>query len=465
MMEYVIEALNYLLLQNPKHKELLKERAALKLKTGAPKEALLDYEMIFREEGNASPILKDLLNTYQLLLNETDDLELRYRLGNTLESLGRYQDAILEFQQSAKEENLKISSRIHMARCFLSLKKTDIALSQMEGLDASTEILSVYYDIAQQYLDSALTDKAYILLEKIHSIKDDFKDVGLLLSQTRMHLQEEKLHQTRPVAKPSDKPSRRFQIIGEIARGGMGVVYCAMDTLLNEMVALKMLPREFNQEEQAVERFIREVRTTRKLNHPHIVRIYDIGDEDGQLFISMEYINGKTLRQIQKEKGPFPEKELWPMMKQVCQALATAHAQGVIHRDIKPANIMLDSSHHIKVMDFGIAKLPNAERLTQTNDFLGTPLYMSPEQCQGLPVDQRSDIYSLGVTLFELLTGNLPFNEGNIAYHHISTHPPVPAGLSPLGQQIILKCLSKNPAERYQSAEEMLLDIEKACSA
>jgi len=280
-----------------------------------------------------------------------------------------------------------------------------------------------------------------------------------------MHLQEEKLHQTRPVAKPSDKPSRRFQIIGEIARGGMGVVYCAMDTLLNEMVALKMLPREFNQEEQAVERFIREVRTTRKLNHPHIVRIYDIGDEDGQLFISMEYINGKTLRQIQKEKGPFPEKELWPMMKQVCQALATAHAQGVIHRDIKPANIMLDSSHHIKVMDFGIAKLPNAERLTQTNDFLGTPLYMSPEQCQGLPVDQRSDIYSLGVTLFELLTGNLPFNEGNIAYHHISTPPPVPAGLSPLGQQIILKCLSKNPAERYQSAEEMLLDIEKACSA
>jgi tetratricopeptide (TPR) repeat protein len=465
MMEYVIEALNYLITQNPKNRELLKERAELKIKTGTPKEALPDYEMIFREEGKDSPILKDLLNTYRLLLNENDDLELRYRLGNTLESLGRYQDAVLEFQQSAKEENLKISSRIHMARCFLSLKKTDIALSQLEGLDATTEILSVYYDIAQQYLESARTDKAYILLEKIHSVKDDFKDVGLLLSQTRMHLQEEKLHQTRPVAKPSDKPSRRFQIIGEIARGGMGVVYCAMDTLLNEMVALKMLPREFNQEEQAVERFIREVRATRKLNHPHIVRIYDIGDEDGQLFISMEYINGKTLRQIQKEKGPFSEKELWPMMKQVCQALATAHAQEVIHRDIKPANIMLDSSHHIKVMDFGIAKLPNAERLTQTSDFLGTPLYMSPEQCQGFPVDQRSDIYSLGVTLFELLTGSLPFTEGNIAYHHIRTPPPAPAGLSPLGQQIILKCLAKDPAERYQSADELFVDIEKACSA
>ena len=465
MVSRAIEVLDYLIRSNPHNREILKTRAEWKVKAGMLQEALADYEKIFREEGAASSIVTELISTYQSVLLEVNDLEIRYRLGTVYESISKFQEAILEFQQSAKDDNLKITSRIHMARCFLSLKKPDIALSQMEDLDNGTEILSVYYDIAHQYLESSLTDKAYILLEKIHKAQDDFKDVSLLLSQTRMNLQEEKLDKSFASHPPSERPSRRFQIIGEIARGGMGVVYCAMDTLLNEMVALKMLPKEFNEDEQALERFLREVRATRKLNHPHIVRIHDIGEEQGQFFISMEYINGKTLRQLQKDKGRFSEKELWPLMLQVGQALSTAHTQGVIHRDIKPANIMLDASNTIKVMDFGIAKMSNAERLTQTNDFLGTPLYMSPEQCQGQPVDARSDIYSLGITLYELLMGDLPFKEGNIAYHHIHTPAPQPLGLSPLGQKIILKCLAKNPSDRYQTVEEMFTDIEKACSS
>ena len=247
----------------------------------------------------------------------------------------------------------------------------------------------------------------------------------------------------------------RFKMINEIARGGMGIVYCAMDTILNEMVVLKMLPKDFLEEPEALERFIREVKATRKLNHRNIVRIYDIVEDQNMKYISMEFINGKNLRQILRQEKKLSEMQVVEYMKQCCAALKVAHDEGVVHRDLKPANIMVDSTGTVKVMDFGIAKLMGAERLTSTTDLIGTPLYMSPEQCQGLAVDARSDLYSLGILMYELLTGEVPFRVGNIVYHHMHVKPSPPEGVSLMMQEIVMKCLEKDPNNRYSSALEL----------
>ena len=224
----------------------------------------------------------------------------------------------------------------------------------------------------------------------------------------------------------------------------MGIVCCAMDTVLNEMVALKMLPKNLAEDPQILERFLREFRSTRKLVHRNIVRIYDIVEEGGNQYISMEYVTGKNLRQMLREKGKIPEKEVAEITCQVCLALQAAHEQGVVHRDIKPANVMMDSTRTVKVMDFGIAKMKNEQKLTLTSDLLGTPVYMSPEQTQGLAVDHRSDIYSVGIMMYESLLGDTVYQRK----YRISTYSccssPYLTPASKTMQAIVMKVVLKN---------------------
>ena len=262
---------------------------------------------------------------------------------------------------------------------------------------------------------------------------------------------------------PGSVLGNRYETQSVLGAGGMGVVLKVHDRQLDEPVALKMLKGEvFSQDPAALERFKQEIKLARRITHRNVVRTYDYSEIDGYYCISMEYVKGITLKQLIKQRGSIPLKIGIQIGKQLSSALDAAHEQSVVHRDIKPQNILLESTGDVKVMDFGIARLADMKGLTSTGTVMGTPDYMSPEQAQGLPTDQRTDIYSTGVVLFEVFTGKLPFVADSalaVLNKHIRDNPPSPRSLNPQVpqqlEQIVLKCLAKNPDQRYQKISEL----------
>jgi serine/threonine-protein kinase len=261
--------------------------------------------------------------------------------------------------------------------------------------------------------------------------------------------------------------SGRYEIVRRIARGGMAEVFLARDLLLDRPVALKILFPELSTDRNFVERFRREAQAAANLSHPNIVSIYDWGEEDGTYFIVMEYVDGKPLSQLIRSQGTLPAAQAADIAAAVAAALAFAHRNGVIHRDVKPGNVLLDAAGNVKVTDFGIARAVNAQdNLTQTGTVMGTATYFSPEQAQGYGVDNRSDVYSLGVVLYEMLAGQPPFSGENpvsVAYRHVSETPQPPRSVNadipePM-EAIILHALAKDPAERYATAEDLRSDL------
>jgi serine/threonine-protein kinase len=263
----------------------------------------------------------------------------------------------------------------------------------------------------------------------------------------------------------------RYELHRRLARGGMADVFLARDQLLDRPVAVKVLFPEFATDPNFVERFRREAQSAANLNHPNIVSVYDWGQEQGTYFIVMEYIDGRSLADILRTEGPLHPQRAAEVASDIAAALGFAHRNGVVHRDVKPGNVLISPSGQVKVADFGIARALGAgaeENLTQAGSVMGTATYFAPEQAQGLPLDPRSDLYSLGVVLYEMVTGRPPFSGESpvaIAYKHVQEQPAPPRHLNtnvPAElEAIILKLLAKSPQQRYPSADDLRADLRR----
>jgi eukaryotic-like serine/threonine-protein kinase len=261
----------------------------------------------------------------------------------------------------------------------------------------------------------------------------------------------------------------RYVLAECLGSGGMAEVYLAHDEVLARDVALKVLRSQYVRDEEFAERFRREARSAASLSHPNIVRVYDRGEtEDGTCYIAMEYVSGGTLKKRIEEKGPFEPRKAAAVAAQIADALGEAHEHGVIHRDIKPQNVLVTSSGDLKVTDFGIARAASAATISVTNAVFGTAGYLSPEQALGEPVSPASDLYSLGVILYEMLTSELPYTADNpmaVCMKHVTEPLRPPKKLNPAIPEemnaLVVKLLAKDPADRYGTASELLDDLER----
>lgn len=258
----------------------------------------------------------------------------------------------------------------------------------------------------------------------------------------------------------------RYEVISHIGQGGMADVFMGIDPILNRKVAIKILRADLSTDAISILRFEREAQAAAALSHPNIVEIYDVGDYKGHHYIVMEYVEGKTLKQVIRSRGPLVNEEAIDIMKQLCSAVAEAHARGIIHRDIKPQNVIVKADGSVKILDFGIATAKGSMQLTQANNVMGSVHYLAPELAKGEQASPQSDIYALGIVLYEMLSGDVPFKADQavqIALKHMREQMPdirqmnssVPQSVA----NIITRATAKNPEERYRSAREMLADV------
>ncbi|HVH17947.1 MAG TPA: protein kinase, partial [Myxococcota bacterium] len=348
----------------------------------------------------------------------------------------------------------------------LGVAKLEQAVGQSEP---TRETLEAHYRLAVALEESDRAADAVVRYEKILAVGYKYKDVEQRLAASKTKAQAaakaKAAAQAPPPGTSATARPTRYKVISELGRGGMGIVYKAHDTVLDRAVALKVLPEQLRENAQALQNFLREAKSAAKLNHPNIVTVFDAGEQDGRYYIAMEYVDGTTLKDVIKKKGPIAPGGVLNVLLQMCEALGFAHEQKVVHRDVKTANTMWTRDRKAKIMDFGLAKVVEEVR-NHTTIVSGTPYYMSPEQTLGKNVDHRTDIYSLGVSVFEMATGTVPFREGNIPYHHVHTPPPDPRELNPeipgLIAQVIAKCMAKDPDQRFQTTRELSTRVKEA---
>lgn len=253
----------------------------------------------------------------------------------------------------------------------------------------------------------------------------------------------------------------RYELLGKIGRGGMGTVYRARDTLVGDVVALKMLELEDSQRKDLLERFRREVRLARRISHPHVARTHDLGEHGGHLFLTMEYVEGEDLQSLLRRERALGAAQAARIALAVCEGLAAAHTAGVVHRDLKPANVLVERGGRVVLTDFGIARAMAGEAASRTQGMVGTPMYMSPEQISGGEVEARSDLYAAGLLLYEMLTGEPPFTGDSpmaVAFARLRQPPPDPAGRAGVPEalaEVVRRCVAREPEERPSGAFEV----------
>ena len=366
-------------------------------------DSLVVTARILLKKEKFTDALKRFLEYFKKVKPADENIEDFFQMGLCLERLGRLKQA------------RDVFSRIHSMRpYFMNVDE------RIDAIDRKGEDVSAMHDMLEQ---------------EAVSTGQDISDTFLV------------------------RVGERYTELEELGRGGAGIVFRARDKLLDRAVAMKQLPSSVTSDAVRLQAFFKEARAIAKLNHPNIVMIHDIMKAGSDYFIVMEFIDGVTVEKLIETKGALSLKFSLYIARHVLQALAYAHRCAVIHQDIKPANIMLTVDRTVKLTDFGIAHLRDELPDHSPEMVMGTPKYISPEQLKGVPVDERCDIYSFGVTFYEMLTGNLPFPTDGILHHHLAT-PPTPLrayqqGFSPELEQIVMKCLEKNREDRFPSVNEL----------
>jgi len=408
--------------------------------------------------------------------NEAREAELLARAGSFLRAgelhraAGRADDAIKVLQELTPDHADFAAGSALLGGIFRERGMLPLAIKKLKHATAGQEMsranIEAFYGLAVCLESNDQPVEATDLYEKILAFDYNYSDVAQRLEKTRA------LAQTRGAASASTPLSNsgkqgRYEITGTLGRGGMGIVYKAQDTVLDRTVAFKVLPESLKENPQALKNFLREAKSAAALNHPNIVTVFDAGEQDGVYYIAMEYVDGNTLKDIVKHRGKISAGGIVHVLAQLSEALAYAHDKKIVHRDIKTANAMWTRDRKAKIMDFGLAKVIEEVR-NHTTVVSGTPYYMSPEQTLGKNIDHRTDIYSLGVSVFEMATGTLPFTEGNLPYHHVHTPPPDPrefnGEIPDFLAEIVLRCMAKDPADRFQSTREILAELKQRAS-
>lgn len=462
----VYEIYNRLCNDFPNYVAGRKDRAKLAVSANELTTAIRDYEFLSEREENDPDVLEQLCELYQQALHHGPDCTMQFKLVKIYLKRRELDSAISQLQQLVLEPQYRDRANKVMGLCFWQKEMRYLAWQKFRTLPIDDELKDVLYRLAD---DMEMHDElahAKGVFERIYEVDINYADVGERLKKLdyRLELEREERYASGPSVSSGSMPSvigQRFEVVEEINRGSMGIVYKARDRQLDEIVAIKVLNDFLCSDPKAVERFKQECRSSRKLTHQNIVRIHDMFDLDGKKIISMEFIEGEDMKTMLLRETRFAEKVLLNYLTQICEGLAFAHKLNVVHRDIKPANLMLDSNQMVKITDFGIAKLVDNEQSKAGTVIMGTPLYMSPEQIEGKKIDLRCDIYSLGITLYELVAGKPPFFEGNVEYQHLHNKPEPPkADISEPFKALIMKCIEKNPSDRFASIEELIQALE-----
>lgn len=465
--EQAVAALDKLIAKDPKNGLAHLHNGRMLRQLGKHAESRKALETAFSLLPENQVVQSELAAIYDQVINDSpksaESDELRFRLGKLCMSLKSYEKAIQCFQVTAQDFRYESESIKRLAESFMAKGMLDLALQEFKKLHIDSEVKDLLYQLAQRYEQKHDLVGAKTVYRQLFAADIAYRDVRekfeALAGSTSDPLVFEK---TSILNSLSDEAKRRYELIEEIGRGAMGIVYKAHDNELNEVVALKILPDNLSNNPDALKRFKAEARSARRLSHPNIVRIHDIGEEMGRKYISMEFVEGTDLKKNLKANGTPDFQEVLAYARQICAAIAYAHSEGIIHRDIKPANIMLTKDKRIKVTDFGIAKVCESPDATLAGAIMGTPLYMSPEQVQGVVVDNRSDIYSLGILFYELTNGRPPFTEGDLAYQHMHVDPKPLENVPEEFWQVVKKSLSKNREDRWTTVDEMLSALMKA---
>lgn len=450
----------YYLNKFPQDDSVVSGQARTLASLGRLDEAISRLEQITNDERGSDQQVDSLMQLYRRRLTLGEDSATQFKLVKLLIRLGRVDEAINLLQRLVQQESYRGQSLKILGLCFWQKGLHYLAWQKFQQLPPSEELKDILYRLSSDMEDTDQLLNAKVVLQHLNDIDPNYKDVSGRLKRIEQLIRLEagdREGNMTPSIFLTLKDSR-FVILEEINRGSMGIVYRARDKVLEEIVALKILNDYMTGDPSAVERFKREARAAKRLSHPNIVRIHDMFEYGNKKLLSMEYIEGTDVKKLLQDRGTVPVWEIAGMVRSICDALGYAHKLSIVHRDIKPANIMLTDNNQVKVTDFGIAKmlLAGKDATRSGSQIIGTPLYMSPEQIRGDSIDARTDIYSLGATMYEMASGRPPFLEGNIEYHHLHTPPaPLPDDVPEPMASIILKCLEKEPAKRFQSTDEL----------